>query len=93
MKKIARQVAQHQTQALDTEMFNSDVRLGSKRPGTFEYLEVEENRAQKRLFTALSLPLTLPPLIIYRRWLPCSTAGSNDCPWMELPGAWEPPDS
>ena len=37
-------------------MFNSDVGVGSKRPGTFEFLEVEENRAQKRLFIALPPP-------------------------------------
>ena len=60
LKKIARQVAQHQTQALDTEMFNSNVRVGSKRLGTFEYLEVEENRAQKCLFTTLSPPHSSP---------------------------------
>ena len=82
LKQIARQVAHHQSQALDTEMLNSDVGVGSKRPSTFELLEAEENRAQKRLFTT-PYPLTLLPLIIYWRWLPCSTARSNDCPWME----------
>ena len=40
-------------------MFNSDVGMGSKRLGTFEFLEVEENRAQKRLFIAL--PPSPPP--------------------------------
>ena len=29
----------------------------------------------------------------YRRWLLHSTAGSNVSPWLELPGAWEPPVS
>ena len=56
LKKIARQVTYHQTQARDTEMFNSDMGVGSKRPSTFELLETEENKAQKRLFTTPSPP-------------------------------------
>nr|XP_023875245.1 uncharacterized protein LOC111987738 [Quercus suber] len=60
LKKIARQAAQHQTQAFDTKMFNSDVGVGSKRPGTFEYLEVEENRVPKRLFITPSPPHPSP---------------------------------
>nr|POF27285.1 e3 ubiquitin-protein ligase mib2 [Quercus suber] len=37
LKKIARQVAQHQSQAFDTEMLNSDVGVGSKRPVTLDH--------------------------------------------------------
>lgn len=36
LKQIARQVAQHQTQAQDTEMLNLNIGVGSKRPGMFE---------------------------------------------------------
>lgn len=72
-------------------MLASVTKVGSKRLGTFESLESEENRAQKRFFHA---PFLSPPLLmVYRRWLPCSIAVSNDCLWMELLGAWEPPDS
>lgn len=53
-KKIARQQAQNQTQALDTKMLTSDVVVGSQRLGIVEFLEFEENRAQKRLFIASS---------------------------------------
>jgi len=30
---------------------------------------------------------------MFRRWLWSSPAGCNDCFKLELPGAWEPPDS
>lgn len=56
LKQIARQMAQHQTQALDTEMLTLDIAVGSKRPGIVESLEFKENRTQKRLFIASSTP-------------------------------------
>lgn len=92
LKQIARQMAQHQTQVLDTEMLTLDIAVGSKRPGIVESLEFKENRTQND-YSLLPPPLTPLPLIAYRRWLPCNITGSNDCPWMELPGTWEPPDS
>ena len=52
--------------------------MGSKQLGTFESLEFEENRVQKRLFNASSPPPPppAPPVMVYRWWLLCSIAGA-----------------
>ena len=75
-------------------MLASNIEMGSKQLGTFESLEFEENRVQKRLFNASSPP---PPPSPSLDGISVVAAmqhrGSNDCPWMELPGAWKPPGS
>nr|POF10226.1 hypothetical protein CFP56_14163 [Quercus suber] len=91
LKKVARKKAQDDGQAQDTEMFTKVVEVGFKRPGNFEALEIEENRVQ--IVPFMLTPSPPLPLMVYRRWLPCNTARSNDHPRMELSGNWEPPDS
>jgi len=56
IKRIARQKAQDDAQAQDTEMLAFESKVGFKRPGILESLESEENRIQKCLFHAPSPP-------------------------------------
>ena len=86
LKRIARERG---SQAHSEQQANLS---GSKRPGKLVFSDdFDEAQPLKKLCEMFPKNLNHP--LHYRRWLPSSTAGHNECFMLELPGNWEPPDS
>ena len=86
IKKLARVLGQTQGKAPETKTSL----LGTKCLCSKVSLSVKRRQLGKR---NVLMCMEIPMIILHRRWLLCSTAGSHEFPRMELPGAWEPPVS